>query len=133
MHVHPTAEQIEALSAVDPDKPIVMLNLLRFAEQANPGFGCDGMTGHEAYREYGRRLSEMEDRFPGDPMWIGGADATVIGPADEVWDEVILVRYESVRAFLDMASDPEYQAAAVARTAALADSRLVLMHEVFAG
>ena len=34
---------------------------------------------------------------------------------------------------LAMIADPEYQAASVPRTAALADSRLVLMHEVFSG
>ena len=133
MYVHPTAEQFEALSDVDPDQPIVMLNLLRFADQANPGFGCDDMTGHQAYTEYGRRLMAMGDRFPAKPFWAGEAHATVIGPTDERWDQVILVHYDSVGAFLGMVADPEYQAAAKARDAAIADSRLVLMHQTHGG
>ena len=106
-----------------------MLNLVRFAELANPGHGCDGMTGQEAYTEYGRRLSEIGDKFPGTPVWVGTAEATVIGPHDEQWDQVLLVHYETVSAFLEMIASPEYQSASPARTAAVADSRLILMHQ----
>ena len=51
--------------------------------------------------------------------------STVIGPADEQWDVLILVRYPSPTAFIDMVTTPEYQALSGHRTAALADSRLV--------
>jgi uncharacterized protein (DUF1330 family) len=129
MYVHPTPEQFEALSTIDPDQPIVMLNLLRFVERANQGFGCDDMSGREAYEEYGRRLMAMGERFPAKPFWAGEAQATVIGPTDESWDEVILVHYDNVGAFLTMVSDPEDLAAAKARDAAVADSRLVLTHQ----
>ena len=37
----------------------------------------------------------------------------------------MLVRYPSTTAFLSMLADPEYQAATVHRSAALADSRLI--------
>ena len=56
---------------------------------------------------------------------MASAHATVIGPADEQWDEVILVQYPSRAAFLDMISSDAYQVAMVDREVALADSRLI--------
>ena len=57
-------------------------------------------------------------------IWRGAFQATTIGAADEVWDDLLVVEYPSAKAFLQMISDPEYQAGAINRTAALADSRL---------
>jgi uncharacterized protein (DUF1330 family) len=54
------------------------------------------------------------------------AQLSVIGPPGE-WDDVLLVRYPSHAAFLAMVSEPHYLEAAVHRTAALADSRLVAL------
>ena len=130
MHVSPTAEQFTQLQDLPQDQPIVMLNLLRYAEQAHPGHGCDGMTGAEAYAEYGRRLQALgPDIFVAEPFWGGAGGATVIGPDGERWDHMLLVRYTSVAAFIGMATHPEYLEAAKARTAALDDSRLVLLYE----
>ena len=133
MHVSPTAEQFAALQELPPEranKPIVMLNLLRYLDEALPGYGCDGMTGEQAYREYGRRLNALSpDIFTADPFWMGEGGPTVIGPTDEVWHEMLLVRYTSVAAFIEMVTNPEYLKAAEARTAAIADSRLVLLSE----
>ena len=133
MHIHPTEDQLTstaAYAARNPEQEVVMLNLLRFAAQANPGFGCDGMTGEEAYQEYGRRISEMDPPFAGRPIWLGTVGASVIGPGNEVWDQVILVRYDNAQHFLDAVTNPAYLTAAPARDAAIADSRLVLMHEL---
>ncbi len=41
------------------------------------------------------------------------------------WDIVILVRYPSRSRFVSMLADPDYQAIAPIRAAALADSRLI--------
>lgn len=49
----------------------------------------------------------------------------LIAPKQEQWDLLLLVRYPSSAAFLSMLADPEYQAATVHRSAALADSRLI--------
>ena len=50
---------------------------------------------------------------------------TLIGPADEEWDEILLVRYDTVSDFLLMATNHDYLVVSEWRTAALADSRLV--------
>jgi len=129
MHVTRTDDQWKLLDEADPSVPIVMLNLIRFREHALEGHGCDGMTGEQAYDEYGRRLRALAEQFPGTAFWVGEAHNTFIGPDDETWDLVLLVGYESVSIFRDMLATDAYQAAATARTAAVLDSRLVLVHE----
>jgi uncharacterized protein (DUF1330 family) len=62
----------------------------------------------------------------GGVFFMSPAHAPVIGPEGE-WDVVLLVQYPSRQAFLTMVADPEYQACAHHRTAALADSRLIPM------
>jgi len=130
MHVHPTQEQIEAVMAMDGDQPVSMLNLLRFNDRAKPDLGCDGMSGREAYEEYGRRVASLDPPFAGTPIWLGNGVATVIGPDDERWDQILIVNYDSARDFLSAVSRADYLEAAPARDAAIADSRLVMMHQI---
>ncbi|MCP3912574.1 MAG: DUF1330 domain-containing protein [Actinomycetia bacterium] len=124
-----TDEQWKLLAEADSTVPVVMLNLIRFREHALDGYGCDGMTGEQAYAEYGRRLRALASDFPGTALWVGEAKTTFIGPEDETWDLVLLVSYNSVSIFREMLASDAYQAAATARTAAVVDSRLVLTHE----
>ena len=117
------AAALEAMAGGDPDEPVVMLNLLRYRDVAQPGHGVDGLSGRDAYGVYGQRFAELNPRFGGEPIWMGRAGSTVIG--DETWDVVMLVRYPTRRQFVAMLKDPDYQAIAPIRAAALADSRLV--------
>lgn len=122
-HVHADYAVIDAMGNGDPDEPVVMLNLLKYRDVAEPGHGVDGMTGREAYGVYGRAFSELEPRFGGQVLWMGRGGESVIG--DESWDVVLLVRYPRRRLFVDMFNDPDYRRIAPIRAAALADSRLV--------
>jgi len=58
-------------------------------------------------------------------MWFGRVPQTVIGPDGVRWDDAILVRYPSRKAFLGMVSRPDYRRITAHRTAALDDSRLI--------
>ncbi len=129
MHVTRTDEQWKLLEEADSTVPVVMLNLIRFRDHALDGYGCDGMTGEEAYAEYGRRLRALASQFPGTAFWVGEAKATFMGPEDESWDLVLLVSYDSLAIFRDMLASDAYLTAATARTAAVLDSRLILTHE----
>jgi len=109
-YIHPSADQIRALRDLAPDGPIFMLNLLRFAP--------DG--GAEAYARYGQAAAPFLGKSGASVRYLGNVKATVIG--GEPWDEVVLVEYPSVAAFLEMTGDPDYPSAL--RAGALADSRL---------
>jgi uncharacterized protein (DUF1330 family) len=58
-------------------------------------------------------------------LWFGNVAQIVIGPDTERWDDAVLVQYPSRQAFITMVTRPDYLAASVHRTAALADSRLI--------
>ena len=122
-HIDPNEEALEAMRHEDPSQPIVMLNLLRFRDQALEGFGVDGLTGLQAFQRYGQ-LNEGEGvRFDSEPIWLGPAHRTIIG--DEQWDLAILVRYPTRQHFIDKLDDPTYREISLVRAAALIDSRLI--------
>ncbi|MBK6799170.1 MAG: DUF1330 domain-containing protein [Acidobacteria bacterium] len=117
----------DLIAGIPQDKEITMLNLLRFREQAaypegSPHPPC---SGREAYNRYSEVSIRTIAEVGGGVFWLGKAAATVIGPADESWDLVILVKYPSIGAFLTMLALPHYQQASTHRTAALLDSRLI--------
>lgn len=124
-------EMLAAMATGDPDQPVVMLNMLRYRERAEAGFGVDGMSGQEAYGVYGRRFAKLNPRFGGEPIWMGKVLHSIIGA--EEWDIVILVRYPTRQKFLDMLNDPDYQEIAPIRAAALSDSRLIEMNQLLPG
>ena len=121
--VHADQQVLDAMQAGDPDEPVVMLNLLKYRDQAEAGHGVDGLTGRQAYEKYGRAFAELQPRFGGEPIWMGRGEHTVIG--DVEWDIIILVRYPTRRQFIAMFNDPDYAAIAPMRAAALSDSRLI--------
>ncbi|MDX1648282.1 MAG: DUF1330 domain-containing protein [Myxococcota bacterium] len=127
-HVEPDPQRLrQFLEEGDPQAPIVMINLLRYRERAAYPEGSDAApaSGREAYQRYGAEAAKHIAAVGGRMLWMGEAHATVIGPTDERWDDAILVEYPSKKAFVDMVSNADYQACAVHRTAALADSRLI--------
>lgn len=125
--IDPTRASLAQLQALPQDAPVVMLNLLRYREQAvyPEAAQVPPCSGREAYQRYGRVAQQQVAAVGGELLWLGAVQAQLIAPSDEQWDEVMLVRYPSVTAFLQMLSEPDYQAATVHRTAALANSRLI--------
>ncbi len=123
MPLTPTAEQVQRLVASDSDRPVVMLNLLRFKERAD---GIDeGVSGREAYARYGEAAAPFLAAVGGRLLNAVQAGEVVIGPQETEWDVALLVEYPSRKRFLEMATNPEYLAVHAHREAALADSRLI--------
>lgn len=128
--IEPDPAQLAAVAGVPADEPLVMLNLLRFREvadySAHPDLAPDApISGADAYDRYGEAAAPHIAASGAEIPYLGVCHATAIGPAGEEWDRLILVRYPSVQAFLDMVTTPDYIALSGHRTAALADSRLV--------
>lgn len=117
MPVDPTGDQIRAFRDTDDGRPVVMLNLLRFRP--------DG--GRERYGEYARAVGRrFLPSVGGQVMFQGVASAApLVGDLAGDWDEVLLVRYPSRQAFLDMLADPGYQEITALRTDALEDAVLL--------
>ena len=127
-HIEPNPERFQDfLAEGDPDAPIVMINLLRYREQAQYADGSDATpcSGRDAYGRYGVEAVKHVAAADGRMLWMGAARFTLIGPDDEQWDDAVLVEYPTKKAFLEMVMKPEYQAIVLHRTAALEDSRLI--------
>ena len=116
-------EALVAMGNADPIQPIVILNMLRFRENALEGFGVDGMSGRDAFMRYGQMNAEDDVTYGAEPIWVGPAHNTIIG--DEKWDLVLLVRYPSRQHFIDKLNDAVYLESAQVRAAALEDSRAI--------
>ena len=131
-HVAPTKDSFAQFRAADRPGPIHMLNLVRFRARAAYPDGR-AATGAEAYAAYGRDSFPVFSRLGGRIVWRGGFELTLIGPAEERWDECFIAEYPSVAAFVEMIRDPAYREAVKHRQAAVLDSRLVRLTPAVAG
>lgn len=129
IHIDPTRAQFEAFKDLPRDTPIQMLNLVRLRETAT--YPADhalvntGLTGADAYKNYGAETGPILHKVGGSILWRGRYDTTLIGPSDEAWDAVFIAQYPNSSAFLAMVTDPDYQKAVVHRWAAVITSRLI--------
>ena len=127
--IDPTRAQFDAFKQLPRDRPIMMINLIRYrdtaAYPADHPYAAEGITGAEAYRRYSKESGPIFARVGGTILWSGKPELVLTGPAHEAWDAAFIARYPDAGAFLEMVTDPAYRAAVVNRQAAVADSRLI--------
>ncbi len=114
---------------------VVMLNLLRFREvadySANPELmPGEAISGRAAYQKYIDHTLPFLKKSGGDIVLLGEGGKYLIGPQDEQWDLVMLIRQKSIADFIAFNSNQAYLAGIGHRTAALADSRLLPIVEL---
>ncbi len=129
-----TQEAGAALLARNISGEVVMLNLLRFRDVADYSANPELMpgkpiSGAEAYQKYIDHTLPFLRKSGGDLVFLGKGDRYLIGPQDEQWDLVMLVRQSSLSDFIAFSSNQEYLAGMGHRTAALEDSRLLPLVE----
>ena len=132
MNIDPTRDQFNAFKSLPRDTPVNMLNLVKLRDRAEYADGRDA-TGAEAYAAYGRESAPIFQRVGGTILWRGAPECVLIGPKEEAWDVAFIARYPSGGAFLEMVTDPAYQAVVHHRLAAVADSRLIRMGDLPGG
>lgn len=133
-HIDPTRDAIAAFRDLPDDRPVMMINLVRFRPQAlypaAHAMTGKAITGAEAYKLYRRAAAAPFARAGGEQIWTGVPELTLIGPRDEAWDIAFIARYPTGAAFLEMLRDAEYREAVVHRQAAVSNSRLIRCGEV---
>ena len=124
--IDPRPEQFqEVISKVPKGVPVVMLNLLKFRYIAGYPDDRAEISGRDAYALYSEKALKHLADIGGELIWFGEAQASVIAPPDEDWDQVFLVRYPSIEKFVEMVMNPSYQVIVIHRSSALKDSRLI--------
>lgn len=109
---------------------IVMLNLIRFRKiadySATPELSPkEPISGQRAYQLYVEHTLPFLTKSGGEIVFMGDGGAFLIGPTNERWDAVLLIRQSSVNSFLAFESNQDYMKGIGHRTAALEDSRLL--------
>ncbi len=112
--VSPTESQLEELQSYPQNKPLVMLNILKFKAQAKTN-----ETGQEAYSRYFKNAAPFVEKSGAKLIWKGQVHNTVIGNSENQPDIIFLVEYPTVNHFFAMVSNPEYQKIAGDRYIAL--------------
>lgn len=130
MYLEPDDANLTAILAREFSGPVTMLNLLRFREQADYSDRPDlapaaPISGREAYDRYIDHTIPFLAESGGALSFLGDGGALFIGPSDERWDLVMLVRQVSIESFFAFAENQAYMAGIGHRTAALEDSRLL--------
>lgn len=129
-YLEPTQEAGAALFRRNIQGKVVMLNMLRLREIADysgcPELAPDSMiSGREAFQKYIDHTMPFLTESGGEMLFLGDGGQFFIGPSDEQWDVVMLIRQSSVEHFVAFASNPEYLSGIGHRAAAILDSRLL--------
>ena len=109
---------------------VVMLTLLRFREIADYSatpeiIPNEPISGKRAYQLYIEHTLPFLTKSGGEILFMGEGGNFLIGPINERWDRVLLIKQNSVNSFLAFESDKDYMKGIGHRTAALSDSRLL--------
>lgn len=114
MAVDPRGEDLKRFLAEDDGGPVVMLNLLRFAEGKR-----------DSYTEYMRRFADtFAERYGVEVLYAGAGSTALVAEPGQAWDAVLLVRYPTRQAFSAMVADPDYREITHLRSEALAEAVL---------
>ena len=115
--LYPTADQIQALLSGPAERPVVMLNLLRFKPTADSP--DEHLSGEAAYRRYSDEMVPFVESRGGRVLWSGRVDSQVIGEGGETFHMVALVEYPSRQAFVEIATDSHVQKIGIHRASGL--------------
>ncbi|MCB9211632.1 MAG: DUF1330 domain-containing protein [Ignavibacteriales bacterium] len=134
IYLTPTQEAGYKFIKRDIKGNVIMLNLLRFKEVADYSatpelMSRETVSGREAYKLYINHTLPFLKASGGDILFMGEGGNFIIGPEEECWDAVLLVKQKSIESFLNFESHEEYLKGIGHRTAALEDSRLLPITE----
>jgi hypothetical protein len=105
VHLEPSDASVRRLIERGIEGPVTMLNLLRLRAQADysafPTLApAQPVSGLEAYQRYIRHTLPFLSDSGGSLEFIGCGGHYLVGPTDERWDLVMLVKQPSITAFL---------------------------------
>lgn len=113
-------EHIQKMLEPGPDKPIFMVNLLKFKDKAQYKDGRKtDLSGRDAYMIYGKAVSELLPKFGGRAVFAADVTFLALGQVEELWDEVAIATYPNRRAMVDMSMSKEWREISVHRDAGL--------------
>src|SRR5215470_11282339 len=104
---------VRAWAEADDGKPFYMLNLMRYHDTIRTFPGSPPFTGtpRESNQIYENAVMPLVLKIGAFPLFAGetqGGNVMGFDAGEDGWNRVLLVRYPSRRAFLDLVTDPAY-------------------------
>jgi len=104
---------VRAWAEADDGKPFYMLNLMRYHDKLRTFPGSLPFSGspRESNAIYEKAATPLALKTGAYPLFAGevqGGNVMGFGPGQDGWNRVLLMRYPSRRAFLDLVTDPGY-------------------------
>lgn len=129
-YLNPSDEAAKQLFSKSIQGELIMLNLLRFKDVADYSNAKDiapinPISGKEAYQIYIEKTLPLLKKSGGEISFLGKCESFFIGPSEEKWDLIMLIKQKSLADFLAFATDPDYLKIIGHREAAIVDSRLL--------
>ena len=129
-YINPTDEAAVKLFSSGLQGEVFMLNMIKYKDTAdysqNPELEPEEqITGEQAYQLYMQHTQPFLQESGGEVIFMGKGNSYFIGPSDEHWDLVFIVKQKSLKHFMAFATNQDYLAGIGHRTAAVADSRLL--------
>lgn len=115
MSERPNLDELQKLAARGAEGPVCMLNLIRLKPEG----------GAESYSRYAAAVAPLLAKVGGELVYAGSGAELLIGTADDRWDLVLIVRYPTRQAFVEMTTSEEYRAVMQLREDSLVRSVLL--------
>lgn len=136
----PQEAQLAKLGSLPQEAPLAVLNLFRFNAEAgyrpeDPEFGTEAarITGREAWAAYAAAAGKAIVALGGRVVFSTRVEQLMIGPEEAHWELAAVMYFPTRKAFVELLSDPDFQAVSRHRKAALADHCMIhLAGESFA-
>jgi uncharacterized protein (DUF1330 family) len=127
--INPDEEQLRTLLGSGEAGPLQFVNLLSYHSNARYPEGHElaraGLSGADAYGRYGVVALDHVVRRGGTLILYNDVLQVLIGQTGS-WEQIAVMQYPGVDAFVDMIRDPDYQAGLVHRDAGLAETAILV-------
>jgi uncharacterized protein (DUF1330 family) len=118
--LRPTEEQMKMFMEFPDDKPIKMVNLLKFKNKAKYKDKREtDLTGEEAYNIYSEEVINHLAKVGGKIIFWGKVKGLLLGEVEKLWDQVAIVQYPNKTAMITMFTNEDYLVSEQHRSAGL--------------
>ena len=118
--LRPTEEQMKMFMEFPDDKPIKMVNLLKFKNIAEYKDKREtDLTGEEAYNIYSEEVINHLTKVGGKIIFWGKVKGLLLGEVEELWDQVAIAQYPNKTAMITMFTNEDYLVSEKHRSAGL--------------
>ena len=116
----PDNRQEKLLTQPGPDRPVFMINLVKFKDKAIYEDNRESnLTGQEAYRIYGKEVVKLLPKYNAEVVFGTHITELIIGEVEELWDEITVVKYSSRKDLNDMTTSQKWKDINVHRIAGI--------------